>query len=115
MTEQPEIEIDPEKLTASLRYAQERAKATGRPYLVTPMGHALLDCKLNRPVAEECGGVAFVAKSKEICGPIEQVEPGLFAVGPNRNLYGCYRSEDLRIGEFLTAVPLGKNQSLLAE
>lgn len=57
MTEQPEIE--PEKLAASLQYASERAKTTGRPYLVTGMAHAFLDTKSNRAIAEECGGIAF--------------------------------------------------------
>ena len=40
-------------------YAQRRAQETGRPYLVTMMGHVLLDEPHNRALAvRDLGGVA---------------------------------------------------------
>lgn len=47
---------------------QERADDTGSPYFATAEGHILCDCSDNRAVAEDLGGVAFVATPARKCG-----------------------------------------------
>lgn len=36
-------------------YARQRARDTGRPYLVTDQGHVMLYCRQNARVAREIG------------------------------------------------------------
>ena len=43
-------------------YADRRHAETGRRYLVTGQGHAMLDCPDNRRTAEDLGGVAYLSK-----------------------------------------------------
>ncbi len=38
-------------------YARRRILETGRPYLMTAMGHVFMDCAHNRRLAKECGGM----------------------------------------------------------
>jgi hypothetical protein len=41
-------------------YAQRRANETGRPYIISAMGHAVVDCRLNRRgLNDNCGGVVL--------------------------------------------------------
>jgi hypothetical protein len=45
---------------SDLEYAQSRANATRRVYIVSNMGHVVLDCKDNRSMFTNIGcGVAF--------------------------------------------------------
>ena len=48
-----------EKLTPE-EYAEMRAKQTGRPYLVTGMGHAWLADTHNRQQAADFGGIMAI-------------------------------------------------------
>ena len=51
-------------------YAQRRANETGRPYIVTGMGHAFVDCALNRRGIDELGGIARIHRPKHRAGAI---------------------------------------------
>jgi hypothetical protein len=45
-------------LDHALAYAKQRVAATKRAYVITRMHHVLLDCALNRRLAEEhCSGL----------------------------------------------------------
>lgn len=47
-------------------YAQKRANETGQPYLVSDVGHVMLDCPDNRLVLEQirCKVIAVYPKEK---------------------------------------------------
>ena len=47
-------------------YAQRRANETGRPYLVTMMGHGWLNTRENvRLAKKDCGGIAGVFRPEK--------------------------------------------------
>lgn len=55
-------------------YAQRRANETGRAYFVTGMGHAQLNCAMNRRGAEELGGIVKIYRPKPPIESIARVE-----------------------------------------
>jgi hypothetical protein len=59
-------------------YAQARANETGRPYLITGLGHAWMDCPMNRKLAKSLdpatGEPAFG-------GIVERIYPNYSQVG----------------------------------
>jgi hypothetical protein len=48
-----------ETIENAVAYAIRRRRETGRPYIVSAQGHALLDCPANRKLCREFGGVIF--------------------------------------------------------
>jgi hypothetical protein len=55
-------------------YAQRRANETGRAYIVSCMGHAVLDCAENRLGMAECGGIEarFTARRDRAAGGVTE-------------------------------------------
>lgn len=55
--------ITEQRLEGAIHYADSRAQATGYRYMVTDMGHALIDCPHNRRAVEQMGcTVIYLAK-----------------------------------------------------
>lgn len=46
----------------TMPYAQNRANATRHTYIVSNMGHVMVDCVLNRKNLDECLGLFAVVK-----------------------------------------------------
>jgi hypothetical protein len=52
--------MHPSEKETSEQYAKRRVKETGRSYLVTGMGHVLLNDSHNRNIAKDLNGIARV-------------------------------------------------------